>query len=242
VTQQAKSDRDTSARRSAELNKRVAVIRGETAEVLSAHPSQQKRKKSLPCFPVEPGFGKRTCWWHHAKASSHRSSCRQPNALVWSLPRRSSAIACSRIQAMKRSSGMGAPCKPLIDSRLSKFLPTGCVYDFPTSCIVFHPRHPGFPSSWLSKQAESGSYRSSSQSSGRGMQMIHAEKTSALPGNIDDERGQVLSGPNILLREEVIPGDRLSVSPPGDFRCQRKAGASYAVCPANAVRESGLAP
>src|SRR5713226_7466558 len=40
-------------------------------------------------------------------------SCRQPNALLWSLPRRSSATACSRIQAMKRSNGMGAPWSPL---------------------------------------------------------------------------------------------------------------------------------
>ncbi len=46
--------------------------------------------------------------WCHAEASSQRSSCRQPNALLWLLPRRSSATACSRIQAIKRSSGMGA--------------------------------------------------------------------------------------------------------------------------------------
>jgi hypothetical protein len=61
--------------------------------------------------------------WCHAEASSQRSSCRQPNALVWSLPRRSSAIACSRIQAMKRSIGMGVPCKPLPGQPLEQACP-----------------------------------------------------------------------------------------------------------------------
>src|SRR6266699_6761459 len=61
--------------------------------------------------------------WCYAEVSSQKTSCRQPNALVWSLPRRSSAIACSRIQAMKRSTGMGVPCKPLPGQQLEQACP-----------------------------------------------------------------------------------------------------------------------
>ena len=76
--------------------------------------------------PARRGWYTRTivpCRCGYAEVSSHKTSCRQPNALVWSLPRRSSAIACSRIQAMKRSTGMGVPCKPLPGQQLEQACP-----------------------------------------------------------------------------------------------------------------------
>jgi hypothetical protein len=57
---------------------------------------------------VAPGRG------GYAEVASHKTRCRQPTALLWRLPRRSWALACSPMPPIDPTGCLDTMCKPLL--------------------------------------------------------------------------------------------------------------------------------